>query len=130
MVLTRKFYFFTLTDSSVIVNSATRWTNQPGAVIAAFTRDAFPASNYNQSAAWRTFDLRFPNATRPTKLNVHPIWDGELDQLAAAFSACPMSFSGYRSPRPTRASSARCAGPRSATGAAPGQSLMSPMTSP
>jgi len=85
MVLTRKFYFFTLTGSSVVVNPATRWTNQPGDVIAVFPRDAFPASNYDRTAAWRTFHVHFPNAPQPVKLNVHPMWDSELDQLAAAF---------------------------------------------
>jgi hypothetical protein len=87
MVLTRKFYFLTLTDSSVTVHSATRWTNQPGDVIATFPRDAFPASNYSQATAWRTFDLQLPDAPRPVKRNVHPMWRGELDQLAAAFPA-------------------------------------------
>ena len=87
MVLARKFYFFTLTDSSVLVNSAARWSNQPGGVIAAFPRDAFPASNYDKSAEWRAFALRFPGAARPTRLSVHPMWDAELDQLAAAFPA-------------------------------------------
>jgi hypothetical protein len=85
--LSRKFYFFTLTNTSVIVNSANRFTNRPGAVVAVFPRDAFPVSNFNRAAVWSKFYLQFPGGGKPTRLNVHRYWRAELDQLAAAFPA-------------------------------------------
>jgi hypothetical protein len=85
--LSRKFYFFTLTNTSVIVNAASRFTNRPGAVVAVFPRDAFPVSKYNRAAVWSKFYLQFPDNSKPTRLNVHRYWRAELDQLAAAFPA-------------------------------------------
>lgn len=85
VMLTRKFYFFTLTDSSVVVNRASRWTNRPGDIVAVFPRTAFPVTNYNRATVWSKFYLQFPNAAKPARLNVHRYWRAELDQLAAAF---------------------------------------------
>jgi len=85
--LSRKFYFFTLTNTSVVVNSANRFSNRPGAVVAVFPRDAFPVSKFNRAAVWSKFYLQFPGGGKPTRLNVHRYWRGELDQLAAAFPA-------------------------------------------
>ncbi len=85
VALSRKFYFFTLTNSSVIVNSANRFSNRPGAVVAVFPRDQFPVTNYNRAAVWSKFYLQFPDSGKPTRLNVHRYWRAELDQLAAVF---------------------------------------------
>jgi hypothetical protein len=93
--LSRRFYFFTLTNTSVIVNVANRFTNRPGAVAAVFSRDNFPVSNYVRGAVWSKFYLQFPDGGKPTRLNVHRYWRAELDQLAAAF---PMSTQGGPGP--------------------------------
>jgi hypothetical protein len=93
--LSRRFYFFTLTNTSVIVNAANRFTNRPGAVVAVFPRDNFPVSNYARGAVWSKFYLQFPDGGKPTRLNVHRYWRAELDQLAAAF---PMSARAGRGP--------------------------------
>jgi hypothetical protein len=85
--LSRRFYFFTLTNSSVIVNAANRFTNRPGAVVAVYPRDQFPVSDYVRGAGWSKFFVQFPDGSKPTRLNVHRYWRGELDQLAAAFPA-------------------------------------------
>jgi hypothetical protein len=85
--LSRKFYFFTLTNTSVVVNVANRFTNRPGAVVAVFPRNAFPVSKFNRAAVWSKFYLQFPGSGKPTRLNVHRYWRAELDQLAAAFPA-------------------------------------------
>jgi len=90
VALTRKYYFFTLTNTSVVVNSANRWTNRPGEVVASFPRGNFPASNFNRAAVWSKVYLHFPGSPKPTRLNVHRFWRGELDQLAVAF---PVSVS-------------------------------------
>jgi hypothetical protein len=85
--LSRKFYFFTLTNTSVVVNSANRFSNRPGDVIAVFPRHNFPVSNFNRAAVWSKFYVQFPNSGKPTRLNVHRYWRNELDQLAQAFPA-------------------------------------------
>jgi hypothetical protein len=92
--LSRKFYFFTLTNTSVIVNAANRFTNRPGAVVAVFPRDAFPVSKFNRAAVWSKFYVQFPDGGKPTRLNVHRYWRAELDQLAAAFPASEQVASG------------------------------------
>jgi len=85
--LSRKFYFFTLTNTSVVVNNASRWTNRPGEVIAVFPRHQFPVSNFNRAAVWSKFYVQFPGQNKPTRLNIHRYWRAELDQLAQAFPA-------------------------------------------
>lgn len=85
MALTRKFYFFTLTNTSVVVNTANRFTNRPGEVVAVFPRHSFPVTSYNRGMGWSKFYVQFPNSGKPTRLNVARYWRGELDQLAAAF---------------------------------------------
>jgi hypothetical protein len=85
--LTRRFYFFTLTDNHVVVNSANRFTNRPGDVVATFPRAYFPASRYKRGAVWSRFYVEFPDSARPTRINVHRLWRGELDGLSAAFPA-------------------------------------------
>ncbi len=87
VALSRRFYFFTLTNTSVVVNSANRFTNRPGEVVAVFPRHNFPVSNYNRAAVWSKFYVQFPNDSKPTRLNVHRYWRQELDQLAQAFPA-------------------------------------------
>lgn len=87
VALSRRFYFFTLTNTSVVVNSANRFTNRPGAVVAVFQRDNFPVSKYNRAAVWSKFYVQMPGSNKPTRLNVHRYWRAELDQLAAAFPA-------------------------------------------
>lgn len=87
VALTRRFYFFTLTESHVVVNSANRFTNRPGDVVVAFPRAAFPASRFKRGAMWSRFYLEFPGKSRPTRINVHRYWRAELDGLSAAFPA-------------------------------------------
>jgi hypothetical protein len=94
VALSRRFYFFTLTNTSVIVNSANRFTNRPGPIVAVFPRDAVPVSNFNRAAVWSKFYLQFPDGGRPTRLNVHRFWRAELDQLAAVFPMSAQAGSG------------------------------------
>ena len=84
VAMTRKFYFVTLTNTSVVVNSANRFTNRPGPVVAAFHRDATPLTGVNRGNVWSKMHLHFPNTPKPTRLNVHRYWRGEFDQPVAA----------------------------------------------
>jgi hypothetical protein len=87
VALTRRFYFFTLTNTSVVVNSASRFTNRPGEIVAAFPRAEFPVSGYNRGAVWSKFYLQLPGSAKPNRINVHRYWRNELDQLALTFPA-------------------------------------------
>jgi hypothetical protein len=84
VALTRQFYFFTLTNTSVIVNSANRFTNRPGEIVTAFPRSEFPATRYQRGAVWSKFYVAFPGSGKPSRINVHRYWRAELDQLAEA----------------------------------------------
>ncbi len=85
VALTRRFYFFTLTSTSVIVNSANRFTNRPGEIVAVFPRSEFPAERYERGAVWSKFYVALPGTGKRSRINVHRFWRAELDQLAAAF---------------------------------------------
>ncbi len=83
--LTRQFYFFTLTDQAVIVNSANRFTNRPGDVVVVYHRNQVPGSRVNRAGLWSKFYFQFPNRAKPVRLNVHRYWRTEMDQLVAVF---------------------------------------------
>lgn len=85
--LSRNMYFLTLTNTSVVVNTASRLTNRPGGVVVAFPRESVPISDVERGAVWSKLYLQFPHETKPTRLNVHRYWRGELDQLVAAIPA-------------------------------------------
>jgi hypothetical protein len=87
VALTRRFYFLTLTNTSVVVNSANRFTNRPGGVVAAYSRNAFPASRIKRGKVWSVMYLEFPGSSKPTRLNIHRYWRGEFDQLVGALAA-------------------------------------------
>ncbi|MEY9963234.1 hypothetical protein ABIA33_001267 [Streptacidiphilus sp. MAP12-16] len=85
VALTRKFYFLTLTNTSIVVNSANRFTNRPGEVVAVFPREAFPVSRIKRATVWSSMYVQLPGQSKPGRLNVHRYWRTELDQLIEAF---------------------------------------------
>ena len=87
VALTRRFYFLTLTNTSVVVNSANRFTNRPGEVVAVFPRHDLPVSRVKRAMVWSSMYLHFPTVAKPTRLNIHRYWRGEFDQLLAALPA-------------------------------------------
>jgi hypothetical protein len=84
VALTRRFYFLTLTNTSIVVNSANRFTNRPGGVVAAYQRFAVPVTRIKRAGVWSSLYLQLPGERKPTRLNVHRYWRSELDQLIAA----------------------------------------------
>jgi hypothetical protein len=85
--LSRKFYFLTLTNTSIVVNSASRFTNRPGEIVASFPREAFPVSRIKRARVWSTMYVQFAGGSKPTRLNIHRYWRGEFDQLVAVLPA-------------------------------------------
>ncbi len=84
VAFTRQQYFLTLTNTSVVVNKANRFTNRPGDLVAAFPRHAVPASKVKRATVWSRMYLQFPGDAKGTRLNVHRYWRGEFDQLVGA----------------------------------------------
>lgn len=87
VALTRKFYFLTLTNTSVVVNSASRFTNRPGDIVAVFPRSALPVSRIKRARVWSSMYLEFPGDSKARRLNIHRYWRDEFDQLLAALPA-------------------------------------------
>lgn len=87
IALTRSFYFFTLTNTSIVVNKASRFTNRPGEIVAVFPRAAMPVSRVKRARVWSSMFVQFPGDTKSRRLNIHRYWRDELDQLIAAFPA-------------------------------------------
>ena len=87
MAFSRRFYFLTLTNTSVVVNAANRFTNRPGEIVASFPRHALPVSRVKRAAVWSSMYLHFPGEAKPSRLNIHRYWRGEFDQLLAALPA-------------------------------------------
>lgn len=94
VAMTRKFYFLTLTNSSVVINSANRFTNRPGEVIGAFPRASVPISRVKRGRVWSVLYLQFPGSDKPRRLNVHRYWRSEFDQLVAAVPAASAAVEG------------------------------------
>lgn len=84
IALTRKFYFFTETSQHVVLNSANRFTNRPGAVLGSWPRDHFPVTRVKRGRVWSSFYVQLPGGSKPTRLNVHRYWRTEMDALLSA----------------------------------------------
>jgi hypothetical protein len=81
MALTRKFYFVTLTNTSIVVNRANRFTNRPGDIVAEYPRASAPISGINRTRVWSKMYLAVTPEKQPRRLNVHRYWRSELDVI-------------------------------------------------
>jgi hypothetical protein len=86
VMFTRKFYFMTVTNEHVVLNSANRFTNRPGNVLGSWPRHDFPITNVKRGNVWSKAYVQFAGASKPTRLNINRYWLGEFDQLLAAVS--------------------------------------------
>jgi hypothetical protein len=87
VTLMRRFYFITLTNTSVVINSANRFTNRPGGVVFSFPRNAFPVVSVKRARLWSSMYVQLPGSNKPTRLNIDRYWRGEFDQLIAGLPA-------------------------------------------
>jgi hypothetical protein len=92
VALTRNFYFLTVTNTSIVVNSANRFTNRPGDIVAVFPRHAVPVTRIKRAAVWSSIYLQFPGTGKPTRLNIHRYWRDEFDQFIAAVPNSAQNF--------------------------------------
>jgi len=85
--LMRRFYFVTLTNTSVVINSASRFTNRPGGVVYSFPRNGFPLVAVKRARLWSSMHVMLPGSSKPTRLNVDRYWRTELDQFIGGLPA-------------------------------------------
>jgi hypothetical protein len=64
----RKFYFVTLTNTTVVVSSMNRMTNRPGDVIYTIPREQFKVVSVKRGAFWSSM-LVLQGEQKPTRLN-------------------------------------------------------------
>lgn len=83
VALTRKYYFLTLTSTSIVLNTAGRFTNRPGEIVASWPATAFPASRIKRARTWSSMYVQFQGNAKPTRLNIHRYWRPEFDQFVA-----------------------------------------------
>jgi hypothetical protein len=77
----RKFYFVTLTNTTVVVNSMNRMTNRPGDVVYSIPREQFQVTAVKRASLWSSMYVVFPGEQKPTRLNIDRYWRGEFDAL-------------------------------------------------
>ncbi|HEY3873334.1 MAG TPA: hypothetical protein VGM10_33565 [Actinocrinis sp.] len=83
----RKYYFVTLTNTSVVVNRAGRLANRPKEVVAAIPLQARPVAQVKKGVLWNKLYIQFPGMPKPTRINVHRIWNADLDRFMALSQA-------------------------------------------
>ncbi|MBS2965471.1 hypothetical protein KGA66_20635 [Actinocrinis puniceicyclus] len=80
----RKYYFVTLTNTSVIVNRAGRMANRPKEIVAVVPVQAGAIVRVKKGLIWSKLYLMLPGRSKPTKVNVHRRWNKELEQFGLA----------------------------------------------
>lgn len=88
----RKYYFVTLTNTSIVINRAGRVANRPKEVVAAIPLASGAVTDVQLNPLWSKLYIQFPGQSKPTKINIHRIWRSDLEQIsaaAAAFTAVP-----------------------------------------
>ncbi|QGV80182.1 hypothetical protein [Streptomyces ficellus] len=77
------YYFITLTEQAVVVHKASRWSNRPQEVAFALPPAQVGAmiSDVRRNTLWSSFRVLLPGQPKPTRMNVHRIWRGEMDHL-------------------------------------------------
>lgn len=88
----RKYYFVTLTNTSVVVNRAGRLANRPKEVVAVIPVQSGAITAVKKGALWGKLYIQFPGTSKPTKINVHRIWNADLDRFIQAMQATQGQF--------------------------------------
>jgi hypothetical protein len=82
---TRKYYFITLTNSSLVVNRAGRLANKPKEIVVAVPITASPITRIKKGwLLWSSLYFEFPGAAKPTRMNFHRIWNSDVERFIAS----------------------------------------------
>ncbi|WP_034263315.1 hypothetical protein [Actinospica robiniae] len=80
----RKYYFVTVTNTSVVVNRAGRIAANPKEIVAVVPLASGAIEKVQKGAVWGKLYVRFPGEAKATKINIGRIWNKDLDVLAGA----------------------------------------------
>jgi len=80
----RKYYFVTVTNTSVVINRAGRIANSPKEIVAVMPLADGAIEKIQKGAVWGKLYVRFPGSDKATKINIGRIWNKDLDLLAGA----------------------------------------------
>ncbi|WP_405978289.1 hypothetical protein [Streptomyces sp. NBC_00158] len=77
------YYFVTVTEQAVVLHKASRMSNRPQEIVFAISPAEAVGSitEVKRNAVWSSFRMQLPGQASPTRMNVHRIWRGEMDQL-------------------------------------------------
>ena len=105
VALVRNVYFVALTNTSVVVVAANKFTNRPTNLVAAEPFAAAKFSNLKIAPVWSKVYYQLPGQAKPTRLNVHRKWRNELDALVRSIgpsinAALPAQADGQRQQQP------------------------------
>ncbi len=81
MLFIRRYYFVVLTNTSVVIVGANKWTNRPTKLICAEHYSAAQFGDMKLNPLWSKVYYRLPHTGEATRLNVHRRWRKELDAL-------------------------------------------------
>ena len=80
----RKYYFVTLTNTSVVINRAGRIANRPKEIVAAVPVASGVIEDFRKGVLFNRLYVRFPGEPKATRVWVHRIWLKDLQAFAAA----------------------------------------------
>jgi hypothetical protein len=82
---TRKYYFITLTNSSLVVHRAGRLVNKPKEFVVAVPIAASPIGRIKKGwLLWSSLYFQFPGEAKPTRMNFHRIWNSDVEKFIIA----------------------------------------------
>lgn len=84
VALVRNIYFVALTNTSVVVVGASKFTNRPTNLVAAEHFAEAKFSDLKIAPVWSKVYYQMPGQAKATRLNVHRKWRNELDALVRA----------------------------------------------
>jgi hypothetical protein len=80
----RKYYFITLTNSTLVVNRAGRLSNKPKEIVIAIPIGASPITGIKKGRLWSKLYFQFPDKPKPTRINFSRVWNSDVDRFIAA----------------------------------------------
>ncbi len=89
MLFVRKYYFVVLTNTSVVIVEANKWSGRPANLVCAEHFSTATFTDMQINTIWSKVFYRLPHTGTPERLNVHRRWREELDALVARLPQRP-----------------------------------------
>lgn len=81
MVFLRRYYFVVLTNTSIVLIAASKWTGRPTTLVSAEQFHTAEFSGLEINPLWSKVFYRLPGTPTVERLNVHRQWRTEMDEL-------------------------------------------------